>query len=54
MEAKLKRKAELQKSQGKPMGFRESMAAEKSKQESMKRSKEQRRIDLCEELGRGC
>ena len=54
MEAKLRKKAELQKASGKPMGFKESMAAERSKQKSLEKSKDERRNALCEELGRGC
>mmetsp|Transcript_7802 Transcript_7802/g.11806 ORF Transcript_7802/g.11806 Transcript_7802/m.11806 type:complete len:145 (+) Transcript_7802:68-502(+) len=34
--------------------FSDSLEQEKAKQAAMKKSKEQRRRDLCEELGRGC
>ena len=54
MQERLKRKAELQKQARKPMGYAESMEAEKRKQQSLQKSKEERRIALCEELGRGC
>jgi hypothetical protein len=54
MEAKLKRKAELQKASSKPIGFKENMEAEKRKQDSLLKTKEQRRDAMCEELGRGC
>mmetsp|Transcript_30605 Transcript_30605/g.63119 ORF Transcript_30605/g.63119 Transcript_30605/m.63119 type:complete len:135 (+) Transcript_30605:37-441(+) len=54
MAERLRKKAELKKQASKPMGYQESMAAEKRKQESLKKTKEERRIALCEELGRGC
>jgi len=54
LQEKLRRKAELQKMARKPMGYQDSMEAEKRKQQSLQKSKEERRIALCEELGRGC
>ena len=47
-------KAELKKKVAKPIGYAESVEAEKNKQKSLQKSKEQRRIAMCEELGRGC
>jgi hypothetical protein len=54
MAERLRVKAELKKKATKPMGYAESMEAEKSKQKSLQKSKEERRIAMCEELGRGC
>ena len=54
MKERLRRKAELQQAQAKPKTFIESMETEKKKQEQLKKSKEERRNALCEELGRGC
>ena len=54
MAERLRRKAELQKAASKPMKFKDSFEAEKKKQDSLKKSKEERRNALCEELGRGC
>lgn len=54
MKERLRRKAELQKAQSKPASFKESMEAERKKQDSLKKSQEERRNALCEELGRGC
>lgn len=54
MAERLRRKAELQKAKSKPASFMESMEAEKKKQDALKKSKEERRNALCEELGRGC
>jgi hypothetical protein len=54
MAQKLKRKAELQKESTKPRTFQESMEAEQKKQKSLKKSKEEVRNAMCEELGRGC
>ena len=54
MAARLKRKAELQKKASKPLKFDESVKNEKAKQASMKKSKQEMRDALCEELGRGC
>mmetsp|Transcript_26168 Transcript_26168/g.46424 ORF Transcript_26168/g.46424 Transcript_26168/m.46424 type:complete len:152 (-) Transcript_26168:126-581(-) len=51
---RLRIKAELQKKNAKPMGFADSLAAEKEKQRQLQKSKEERRNALCEELGRGC
>jgi len=54
MAERLRRKAELQKKASKPASFADSLAAEKQKKEELKKSKEERRNALCEELGRGC
>ena len=54
LQEKLRRKAELQKQARRPMGYSDSMEAEKRKQQSLQKTKEERRIALCEELGRGC
>ena len=54
MAERLRKKAELQKAASKPINFKESMEVEKKKQEALKKSKEERRNALCEELGRGC
>lgn len=51
---RLRIKAELKKKASKPMGYKESMEAEKNKQISLKKSKEEQRRAMCEELGRGC
>lgn len=52
--ARLKRKAELQKKNSQKMDFSASLKAEKEKQNDLKKTKEERRNALCEELGRGC
>ena len=54
MQETLRKKAELQAQARKPMGYAESMEAERRKQKSLEKSKEERRQALCEELGRGC
>lgn len=54
MAERLRRKAELQKKASKPASFSESLVAEKKKKDELKKSKEERRNALCEELGRGC
>ncbi|CAJ1936951.1 unnamed protein product [Cylindrotheca closterium] len=54
MTERLRRKAELQKKASKPASFADSLAAEKKKKDELKKSKEERRNALCEELGRGC
>lgn len=54
MEARLKRKAELQKKKAKPQTFTESLKGEMSKQKDMEKTKQERRDAMCEELGRGC
>ncbi len=54
MAERLRRKAELQKAASKPMTIKESMEVEKKKQNSLQKSKEERRDAMCEELGRGC
>lgn len=51
---RLRKKAELQKKSAKPLNFTDNLAQEKEKQRQMQKSKEERRIALCEELGRGC
>ena len=55
MEARFKKKAELQKKASQPRTFTESFKGEREKQtEFNQKSKEERRNALCEELGRGC
>eukprot|EP01082_Thalassiosira_pseudonana_P001706 g1473.t1 g1473 contig10:2162271-2163077(+) len=54
MSEKLRKKAELQKQARRPMGYADSMEAERNKQKSLQKTKEERRAALCEELGRGC
>ena len=54
MQARIQRKLELQKKNAKPISFTESLANEQEKQKSLKKSKEERRQAMCEELGRGC
>ena len=54
MAERLRIKAELKKKATKPIGYKDSMTAELDKQKSLQKSKEERRIALCEELGRGC
>ena len=54
MKERLRIKAELKKKASKPMGYKDSMAAEMNKQKSLQKTKDERRIALCEELGRGC
>ena len=54
MAERLRIKAELKKKATKPMGYKESMEAERNKQQSLQKTKEEKRIALCEELGRGC
>ena len=54
MAERLRRKAELQKAASKPATIKESMEAEMKKKAELKKSKEERRNALCEELGRGC
>lgn len=55
MEERLRRKAELQKKMSSPKNFNESLKNEFSKQGDINRkTKEERRNAMCEELGRGC
>jgi hypothetical protein len=54
MQEKLRKKAELQAQARRPMGYAESMEAERKKQKNLEKTKEERRAALCEELGRGC
>lgn len=55
MQARLKKKAELQKKASQPRTFTESLKGEMEKQKEMdKKTKEERRNAMCEELGRGC
>ncbi len=54
MAERLRRKAELQKKNAKPMNFQESLKAEKAKQKDLEKSNSEKRNALCEELGRGC
>ena len=54
MQARIKRKLELQKKAARPMSFTESLASEQQKQSALKKSKEEMRQAMCEELGRGC
>ena len=54
MQERLRIKAELKKKANKPMGYKESMEKEQNIQQGLKKTKEERRVALCEELGRGC
>lgn len=54
MAERLRRKAELQKKASRPASFTDSLAAEKKKKDELKKSQEERRNAMCEELGRGC
>ena len=55
MKIRLARKAELQKKASQPRTFGESIKGEMSKQDEIKKkTKEERRNAMCEELGRGC
>jgi len=54
MQARIKRKMELQKKSSNPLNFSESLAKEQEKQKGLKKSKEEMRAAMCEELGRGC
>jgi len=54
MAERLKRKAELQKKASKPTSYKSSFEAEQGKQQSMKKTKQELRDSMCEELGRGC
>uniref|UniRef100_A0A7S2R383 Uncharacterized protein n=1 Tax=Eucampia antarctica TaxID=49252 RepID=A0A7S2R383_9STRA len=51
---RLRRKAELQKKAAKPVNFKESLKAEKEKQNELKMTQTEKRNAMCEELGRGC
>jgi len=55
MAERLRRKAELQKKAAQPSNFKEGLKGEFEKQKEMSRkSKDEKREDLCELLGRGC
>jgi hypothetical protein len=54
MKERLRRKAELQKAKSQPATYQDSVKMEKAKQEGMKKSQQERRTAMCEELGRGC
>lgn len=55
MQAKLAKKAELQKKAAQPRTFTESFSSERAKQKEFNdQSKQARREAMCEELGRGC
>jgi len=54
MAARIARKRELQKKATRATGFADSTKQEFQKQKDMKKSREERRNALCEELGRGC
>lgn len=54
MKERLRIKAELKKKVSKPMGYKDSMEAEMNKQKSLQKTKDEKRIAMCEELGRGC
>jgi hypothetical protein len=54
MEERIRRKRELQKKATRPTTFKESFVKEQGKQDELKKSKEEKRIAMCEELGRGC
>ena len=54
MKLRLAKKAELQKKAAQPKTFTDSFRGEQAKQDEMKRkTKEERRNAMCEELGRG-
>ena len=55
LQAKLAKKAELQKKAAQPRTFTESFSSERAKQKEFNdQSKQARREAMCEELGRGC
>mmetsp|Transcript_15740 Transcript_15740/g.19190 ORF Transcript_15740/g.19190 Transcript_15740/m.19190 type:complete len:142 (+) Transcript_15740:265-690(+) len=54
MEDRIRRKRELQKKASRPATFGDSLVKEKEKKAELKKSQDERRIALCEELGRGC
>eukprot|EP00956_Cyclotella_meneghiniana_P022462 scaffold42555_cov70-Cyclotella_meneghiniana.AAC.3 len=54
MEERLRKKAELQAQARRPMGYAESVEAERRKQKGLEKTKEEKRAAMCEELGRGC
>jgi hypothetical protein len=55
MAARIRLKAELKKKTAEPRTFVDSLKGEQQKQKDMnRRSKEEQRAALCEELGRGC
>jgi len=54
MQERIRRKLELQKKNSKSLSFTESLANEQQKQKSLKKTKEEMRAAMCEELGRGC
>ena len=54
MGERLRKKAELQAQARRPMGYAESVEAERRKQKGLEKTKEEKRAAMCEELGRGC
>ena len=55
MAERLRRKAELQKQNSRPATFQDSLAKEMQRKKDLKSmTKEERRNELCETLGRGC
>lgn len=56
MAERLRKKAELQRKTGggPALSYKESFKGELDKQQGMKKTKQQLRDDMCEELGRGC
>jgi len=54
MAERLRRKAELQKKNAKPMNYGESVKKEKEKQKELQMTQTEKRNAMCEELGRGC
>jgi len=55
MAERLRKKAELQKQNSRPATFQDSLAKEMERKKSLKSmTKEERRNELCETLGRGC
>jgi len=54
MEDRIRKKREMQKKATRPGTFQESFVKEQDKQKDLKKTKEQIREAMCEELGRGC
>ena len=55
MAGRIRLKAELKEKTAEPKNFADSLRSEQRKQKEMsKKTKEEQRAALCEELGRGC
>jgi hypothetical protein len=54
VQAKLRRQRGVVEEETDPKKYSDSLKIEKKKQEKLKKTKDQRREALCEELGRGC